>query len=147
MIYYYILKLEGAGLIILRFPLFYPVLFLFFPNRHYDLAEENHLPEIVNECKQFLCSEQWFLTLSNLTGLTLHKLAADVRASSDSETDESPDAAQGGSTAGSSGDAVPDEDRGGIENDVPEKRRKQEKTSKEEDGGEGSTGSKGKKKK
>ncbi|KAK2151561.1 hypothetical protein LSH36_359g03003 [Paralvinella palmiformis] len=114
----------------------------FGPSTHYDLAEENHLPEIVNECKQFLCSEQWFLTLSNLTGLTLHKLAADVRASSDSETDESPDAAQGGSTAGSSGDAVPDEDRGGIENDVPEKRRKQEKTSKEEDGGEGSTGSK-----
>lgn len=45
--------------------------------------KENTTPEIVRQCLQFLQSEAVFLILSNLTGLSLHALAANK--DSDSE--------------------------------------------------------------
>ena len=75
-----------------------------------------------------------FLTLSNLTGLTLHKLASDIRAISDGETSELLDDTSGGSTSTINSDPVPDENTDNVEKDLPEKRRKVEKLGKEQEG-------------
>ena len=44
------------------------------------------MPSVIQECKQLFRSEAMFLTLSNLTGLSLHPLAANT-SDSDSDTD------------------------------------------------------------
>ncbi|XP_013406972.1 prolyl 3-hydroxylase OGFOD1 [Lingula anatina] len=43
--------------------------------RKYHSANEENLPEILKQCLTFFSSEAMFLILSNLTGLTLHRLA------------------------------------------------------------------------
>lgn len=59
--------------------------------RNYDVAaltnDQNDRPpppQVIRDCLRFLQSEMMFLTLSNLTGLTLHPLAAN---DSDDEQD------------------------------------------------------------
>lgn len=52
--------------------------------RHYSTSEVNSI-EILNEARQFFRSEAFFLVLSNLTGLKMHRLAA-TPSSSDNES-------------------------------------------------------------
>ena len=67
--------------------------------RNYEKAREEGLPSVLSQCMRLLQSEAMFLILSNLTGLTLHPLAAQNSvSSSDTETVLSP----GGSGEGSS---------------------------------------------
>ena len=66
--------------------------------RHYDRAAVENLPDIIRECQDVLCSEEMFLTLSNLTGLTLHQLTVGNNTDSDIETDSCPDVTPGSST-------------------------------------------------
>jgi hypothetical protein len=69
--------------------------------RHYDQAPEDSLPDIIRECQDFLRSEEMFLTLSNLMGLTLHQLAVGNNSDSESEPDNSAKNTPGGSTVSS----------------------------------------------
>ncbi|XP_064626041.1 prolyl 3-hydroxylase OGFOD1-like [Lineus longissimus] len=56
------------------------------PNkRNYSAADQTDLPDILNQCLEFFQSDAMFLILSNLTGLSLHELAAN----SDSSNSES----------------------------------------------------------
>ena len=52
-------------------------------HRCYYKAMENTAPEIVQQCLTFMQSEAVFLILSNLTGLSLHALAANNDSDSD----------------------------------------------------------------
>lgn len=62
------------------------LLFKIFFRRFFKAKDdEEDLPKIVTECMAFLQSEAMFLTLANLTGLTLHHLANQ----SDSEDEDS----------------------------------------------------------
>ena len=56
--------------------------------RCYYKAKENTAPEIVQQCLTFMQSEAVFLILSNLTGLSLHALAANGDADSDASDNE-----------------------------------------------------------
>ena len=56
--------------------------------RCYYKAKENTAPEIVQQCLTFMQSEAVFLILSNLTGLSLHALAANRDADSDASVNE-----------------------------------------------------------
>lgn len=58
--------------------------------RHYATTENESLA-IVNEARKFFASEAFFLVLSNLTGLKMHRLAATPSSSdADSSDDEKP---------------------------------------------------------
>jgi len=86
------------------------------------VAVEKELPQILRDCVNFLQSEAMFLTLSNLTGLRLHKLAAVQESDSDSESEEE-------DTVGSSHDVSSDgqfsgsESEGTAEKLKPKKKR------------------------
>ncbi|XP_041916992.1 prolyl 3-hydroxylase OGFOD1 isoform X2 [Alosa sapidissima] len=56
--------------------------------RHYEYAELCSLPQCVQECWKLFSSEDFYLLLSNLSGLKLHPLAKDNDSSDDSEDDE-----------------------------------------------------------
>lgn len=60
------------------------------PNRHrYEVLEPDAVPQRARECQQFLQSEAFFLVLSQLTGLRLHRMAPQD-SDDDSDDDESP---------------------------------------------------------
>lgn len=60
------------------------------PNRrHYDaLEEDDQMPEIVQQCLNFLKSDATFLLLSSMTGLKLHELASDNEDSENEDEDK-----------------------------------------------------------
>ena len=62
---------------------------------HYEKLVLDKLPDIVQNCIQFLQSEAFFLILSNLTGLRLHRLAV-TSPDSDEEEESSTVVSQGG---------------------------------------------------
>lgn len=43
--------------------------------RNYEAAVENNMPNVVKKCMDLFMSEAMFLTLSSITGLSLHHLA------------------------------------------------------------------------
>ncbi len=57
--------------------------------RCYHASTEASLPSVVQQCLQFLRSEAMFLILSNLTGLSLHALAANNETDSEDSDAES----------------------------------------------------------
>lgn len=57
--------------------------------RHFEVGKIETFPPIVRECLDLLHSEAIFLTLSHLTGLTLHRLAVEEDNGKDNEEDSS----------------------------------------------------------
>ena len=94
---------------------------LFF--RHYSSAEEETLPEILRECLAFLKSESMFLTLSNLTGLSLHELAP-VNSDSDADTPKQDTAEDDGEEGEGASNKDRDEEERTVEISTPKKRQK-----------------------
>lgn len=62
--------------------------------RSYDSAEDESLPEIIQECISFLRSDAMFVLLSTITGLRLHHLVPESDDSSDEEEDEEEESGQ-----------------------------------------------------
>jgi len=62
---------------------------------NYEKLVVDKVPDIVRGCVQFLQSEAFFLILSNLTGLRLHRLAITSPDSDEEEKLPSTDVAQG----------------------------------------------------
>jgi len=62
--------------------------------RNYERLVEDKLPDVIHNCIQFMRSEAFFLILSNLTGLRLHRLA--VTSPDTDEEDKEPSSADVG---------------------------------------------------